>query len=103
MFAIKLAYRTTIYPYPMLFITFYTEYDNQEEHLLTSIILAILLPIIEKAKRKYNATEIPMEPNKTTHVLEFDDIPSAIATCCTLRFNHLDDMMQFVKQDIYPH
>lgn len=101
MFAIKLSYRIALFPYPLLFITLYTDCEKELKELAKNIIISVLLPIIDKAKHKYNAVDVPIEPTTTTHALEFDDSEPTVTVCCSLRFNKIEDIKRFVEYDIY--
>lgn len=93
-------YKCTIFPFPLVFVTAFSEIPKNFTLETTSGIICELVSLLDVACQKYNADLVSTEPNEKTHNLNFYNQRNAVALYTTIRFRNFQDMTCFIEKEI---
>ena len=96
-FAVEFQYRIAPYPIPTLFVTAYSKSKQFERQECINTIFSVLVPILERAEKEYNAVFIANEPNRITHALEQANTEEAVVICSSMHFKNMEDIKGFLN------
>lgn len=100
MFDTVYTYKIAILPFPTVFITAFSEIQTTLISQALSNILSDVLELMDKAQKKYKAVFVLNEPTATTHNLNMNNSKNAVAVYCSLKFQSLKDMNEFLATEI---
>ncbi len=98
MFKTIYTYKVATLPVPALFISAFSKVPRSLISQTEQSVLVDIVELIEKAQEKYKAKLIMNEPTKDTHNMDFSSIKNAVAVYCSLRFESLLDMKDFLTE-----
>lgn len=100
MFGIVFTYKVAFLPFPAVFITATSEVPTIFLKEAQIKVVSDILAILEKAQKSYKAVIILNEPTSQTHNLNFKGVKNAVVVCCSLRFQGVSEMTDFIEKEI---